>query len=556
MRVDKIFSRLINIGREKSEDNLTIRQIQTLNVLLLTTFFVLIILGMINFSYQLYGVVVSNILIILFIVLPTFYFQSRGWNQFASLFFITAISVALVRVCFMAYSDNRFTETENLFIPISLLPLILLKGQKKFVTYAILIIVLFYMKYQKSIFLSDIPWYEDNAFTLTIVNISVIITIQFFVVSVYRSALDRSILQLKDKETTLFSLIDNVPIFLATLDTKLRYIMVNRSYEKSFYLDRNQIIGRTINEVLPDDFLKDHSTYLQKAISEKTEVDFSEKRILPNQQTIYAYGKYVPILNKNNKVESVTVFVNDVTDLKKVEYDLKEANKSKNQLFSIIAHDLKSPLNLFTGILNLDEKSLSREEFIEFKNSVRKKLENLNATIDNLLQWSRSQLDQSSFSPKKVDLLMTVRSSTELYREMFKLKAVELHIQAENGFYFGYVDEDHVRIISRNIIHNSLKYTEKGRLIISFKRVENGDIELIFNDSGRGISSEKLKEIKKGQITRSESGTMGEMGTGIGMQLIKDLLKVNNCQFDIESQKGEGTSIRILIPGFEKNSQD
>lgn len=542
--------RVISVGVVHARDQLRKRQVQTLNTLLLITVFFLLLLSVIDLLHGLPWVAFLNLVIVPVIIFPAFLLQSRGKFESASIYFTLGISSILLYVCMMAYQDKRFTETENLFIPISLLPLILLDGKKRFIIHLLLILALLFLKYEKLNALGSLDEFAGNTLNLTLVNISVIVIIQFFVVVVYREALRYSMTQSMDQEKTLFSLIDNVPIYLAILDRDHRYIMMNSNYETSFLLTREEMLGRQIDQVLSGELLKAHKEYLDKTIREKKEVEFSEHRTLPNGTTFYAYGKYVPVLNEFGEVDRVTVFVDDVTKLKEIENQLKEANMTKNQLFSIIAHDLKNPLNLFKSMLSLEEELISKEEFSMFKQNIRKRLENLSNTLDNLLEWSRNQMDRPSFNPVRVDLKKVIMESISIYEDMFEAKSVQLDIQAPEEEYAGYLDQDHFKIIFRNLVHNALKYTEKGKITISIEPMEANKMKVIIEDSGIGMTESKLNEIRSGKIKSSEGGTRGEMGTGLGMPLIIDLLKTNHCRYKIESKRGSGTSFTIIIPGI------
>jgi signal transduction histidine kinase len=230
--------------------------------------------------------------------------------------------------------------------------------------------------------------------------------------------------------------------------------------------------------------------------------------------------------------------------------ELKEALDFKNKIFSIIAHDLKSPVaSLVQNSVLLDfdlEEDKRNQLFTSFRELSSAAL-NL---IDNLLYWGRSQGDQVNFNPESINIRPVIEEVFALHKEMAGQKSITLESNYE-GETTVFADKELMEIILRNLVSNAIKFTNKeGNVRISVtKDPENEHLLLIsVKDNGVGIPENRVKDLLGNKEMISTAGTLRERGTGLGLRLCYELVRLHNGDLFIESAEGKGTTVKIILP--------
>jgi two-component system sensor histidine kinase/response regulator len=236
--------------------------------------------------------------------------------------------------------------------------------------------------------------------------------------------------------------------------------------------------------------------------------------------------------------------------LKQQTEELLLLNSFKGRLFSIIAHDLKSPIyalrNLFRNMLQYD---LPAEDIKGMVPEVVNELTYTTSLMENLLVWARSQMRADSVKPQPIDLAAIIEEVSRLLRLQAEAKHIRVTVCGDNPV-IAFADKDMVNLIVRNLLSNAIKYTpEKGRIKIAAQRNPLG-VELSVQDSGTGIEPEALEKIK-GNIFYSTKGTSGESGTGLGLMLCREFAVRNGGELLIESQPGNGSIFTVKLPAAE-----
>ena len=226
--------------------------------------------------------------------------------------------------------------------------------------------------------------------------------------------------------------------------------------------------------------------------------------------------------------------------------ELKALNSTKDRLFSIIGHDLRSPIASLKGILLLiDNQQLSREEFNELLQHLQKNVDNVHGMLENLLQWSMSQMKEMKPSLKAFEINDVIEQTVELFKDVAKQKKIDLQTDLNDNLIV-FADENHIRVVVRNLLNNALKFTpENGRVSIKGK-VKKNFFELKIIDTGIGINTEEMQLIFSNP--KLKQGTTGEKGTGLGLILCRDLIKQNSGKISVKSEILKGTTFEIQIP--------
>jgi signal transduction histidine kinase len=241
-------------------------------------------------------------------------------------------------------------------------------------------------------------------------------------------------------------------------------------------------------------------------------------------------------------------------ELQKKSAELTESNRSKNRILSILGHDLKSPVAQLKGVLDLlHSQELSKEEFDGISHILKRNVDGLYENIDNILSWSKSQMEGFKVQLLPTNIKKVIRPCLELlqYQANSKEITITLNIIEEIAF----VDQDLLQLIIRNLLSNAIKFSNKGSNIDIFSQKDGDFIKLVIRDYGLGMSEIQLDTILNQQVSLLESsvGTDKEKGTGLGLNLCKEFLGLMGGSMMLESKKGEGTSAILMLQSVTVN---
>jgi two-component system sensor histidine kinase/response regulator len=227
--------------------------------------------------------------------------------------------------------------------------------------------------------------------------------------------------------------------------------------------------------------------------------------------------------------------------------ELAELNSLKTKLFSVIAHDLRSPMYALRNLFrNMHQQNLPAEEM---KMMVPDVLMDLNYTIglmENLLQWSKTQMQSSAARPEELDISGTVKEVVQLLH--LQAEAKQIYIENKNNQpVYVVADKDMINLVLRNLLSNAIKFTPQQGIIQVGVNELSGFIEVYVQDSGTGISHEALQKINENNFYTTK-GTSSESGTGLGLMLCKEFLAKNGGQMHIESEPGRGSIFSFTLP--------
>lgn len=233
--------------------------------------------------------------------------------------------------------------------------------------------------------------------------------------------------------------------------------------------------------------------------------------------------------------------------LKKSEAHLRELNETKDKIFSIIAHDLRSPFQAIIGfatLLNDGMGSSSIEEMKEMSAQITNVSEKTYKLLDDLLTWSKSQLGQLSPTSVRLnlhDLVDKVMGQMSMLAE--KKKILLLNDIKEDIIIKA--DKDMLEFVIRNLIHNGIKFTNIKGEVRCYSSVKEGKLLIHVEDTGIGIQYGKQKEIFSLSGNLSSSGTSEEAGTGLGLMLSREMVELNGGQISLSSEPGQGSCFTI-----------
>ncbi|PKQ60477.1 hypothetical protein BZG02_19180 [Labilibaculum filiforme] len=245
------------------------------------------------------------------------------------------------------------------------------------------------------------------------------------------------------------------------------------------------------------------------------------------------------------------------TILDRKNIDLLDSNKTKNRLFQIISHDLRSPLASVYNISQLIKIFIQQKKYHlleESSNDMEECIKNVLSLTDNLLSWSLNQSGKLPYKPSVLPLKPLVESNLQTYSSVAKQKDIHLQLLI-NEPVFVFADRQMLDTIIRNLLNNSLKFTPTGGVIaVGIKQYDNF-VELWIKDNGIGISENQIAHLFDVDNLESHSGTSGEKGNGLGLLLCKQFIEQNKGEIWVESTINLGTTFRFTIPARENTNE-
>ncbi len=230
--------------------------------------------------------------------------------------------------------------------------------------------------------------------------------------------------------------------------------------------------------------------------------------------------------------------------------ELKRLNELKDKIFSIISHDVRTPLATLDGLLHLfndEEIEMGPKELVRYTNLVQNELHSIQSLMDNLLDWVKSQLLEKQAVKSSVNIYEIVQEIFDLYNERIKIKNINFY----NNIDFDeivYGDKDIISFVSRNLCANAIKFTKKGGDVIVESETSDDTIKISVIDTGVGMDDETLESLFDKQNVSSQRGTSGELGTGLGLRLCKELVEQNDGTISVESELGKGSTFSFVLP--------
>lgn len=230
--------------------------------------------------------------------------------------------------------------------------------------------------------------------------------------------------------------------------------------------------------------------------------------------------------------------------------ELKATIKARDKMYSVIAHDLRSPVGTLKMMFNMLSMTLTKEqvgdegfEMIEMGNDIA---ESTFLLLDNLLKWTKSQTGRMNAVFQDVDLSEVILFTSHMSDMIAQVKNIKIEFDIPGSIQVR-CDVDMVKTILRNLLSNAIKYSNEGsRIIISAEETPTHGVVHI-RDFGQGISEDDMPKLLNPDIHHTTYGTKNEEGSGLGLMLCQNLTRRNGGNLSIESKPGEGSTFTFTI---------
>lgn len=235
-------------------------------------------------------------------------------------------------------------------------------------------------------------------------------------------------------------------------------------------------------------------------------------------------------------------------EIKKQAENLQELNQLKTKLFSVISHDLRGPISSLRALLELlADKSMTPEEFVSVSGKLKTNIDSTQQTLENLLNWCLTQMEGIKTIKSQVPLTKAIDQACALLNDAASSKEITWKKNFVE-YALASVDRNQLQLILRNLLHNAIKFSKTNSVVNLSITPQENFWKISIHDTGVGMNKEEINTVLNTHYYFSKYGTKQEKGTGLGLMLCKEFIKLNNGFLEIESEIDQGTTISVLLP--------
>ena len=231
--------------------------------------------------------------------------------------------------------------------------------------------------------------------------------------------------------------------------------------------------------------------------------------------------------------------------------ELRKTIAGRDKMYSVIAHDLRSPMASMKMLLNTIMMSVEKDkidpDIFDMLEMSNKTSEEVFSLLDNLLKWTKSQLGKLTVIPQKLDISGLADGVVEVMNSVAEVKHIKL-IRTDHESFFVYVDIEMIKSVLRNLISNAVKFSNPDSEIKVGIKAEDGKVIVSVTDSGKGIKKEDQHKLLKDSIHFTTYGTNSEEGSGLGLLLCRDFARKNGGELWFESEENLGSVFSFSLP--------
>ena len=328
-------------------------------------------------------------------------------------------------------------------------------------------------------------------------------------------------------------------------------------YYKSFKMLEDSLFSQEMNEKLFRDQMRFETESKDTQIAQLSRLEALQKGEIKKQEfirnifvvlaalagillvTIYRSGQRRIKINK--------LLLEHQEEMEKRSAELEQLNQVKDKFFSIISHDLRSPINALAGLLDLMDRGAIRPEDME-KNvhELKARFNHARTLLNNLLDWTLLQMDKLSLHAAKIDMQKVGAENIQMLGTVQE-KKIEIRNEIAEGT-IAYADSNTINLVIRNLVTNAIKFTNEGGHITLYAEEKGKFWNICVKDDGVGIKPEVLNMLFDKTSPYSTRGTANEKGTGLGLILCKEFVEKNGGTISVKSEEGKGSIFSFTVP--------
>ncbi|MBA4053352.1 MAG: hypothetical protein C0490_01435 [Marivirga sp.] len=242
-----------------------------------------------------------------------------------------------------------------------------------------------------------------------------------------------------------------------------------------------------------------------------------------------------------------TLLLRHQEEMEKRSEELERLNQVKDKFFSIISHDLRSPINALAGLLDLlDKGAVSAQELPKHIKELKARFNHTRTLLNNLLDWTLLQMDKLNLQATKIDIFNIVEENIQLLSSV-QGKDIKLINEVPKNT-IGFADSNTINLVIRNLMTNAIKFTNDGGHVVIKAKDKTSELLISVTDNGVGMNNDVLKMLFDKTAPYTTRGTANEKGTGLGLILCKEFIEKNGGKIWVESEEGKGSTFFFTLP--------
>lgn len=353
---------------------------------------------------------------------------------------------------------------------------------------------------------------------------------------------------------------ERLPRGVLVIDEDLRLVFAN-AVAREFFHDAYDLVLKTGQRLL--DFLPSQESrqwrqcFLEAFAGESAPGDHVRERGDGTEQILKVEAELLE--NEGEDQAQILVLFEDVTarrhyerELLQIHEALEEANRTRDTIFSILGHDLRSPIAQLNALLYFFRRAperLSQEKIDEYVRNLEDSTRHLSKALENILHWS--SLHRNSIRPsfQMVNVAEVAAESAGLLQLDAQRKNIRIELDSPNPLEIP-TDPDLLAYIVRNLLANAIKFSHRGGTVTVRQSVDrDGHYTLDVIDRGLGMGRDHLASVRNRERIMSTAGTLGEKGLGLGLTLCCEFCDLLHGALSIDSVAGKGTTVSVVLPG-------
>ena len=373
------------------------------------------------------------------------------------------------------------------------------------------------------------------------------------------------------------AILDNTTSVIYMKDTDGRYILINRQYELLFGVTNEAIQGKTDFDIFPAEAAEAFRKNDLLALKENRPIELEEKA--PHRDGIHEYISIkFPLHDASGKVNAICGISTDITERKKAEAILKDyskrlegtvatrtrelkaakeeaeyANRAKTEFLANMSHDLRTPLNVIVGFAEMMETRtfgpLGDPHYEEYVIDIRDSGSLLINLIDDILDISKVEAGKYELYEETLDITSLIQSSVKMISTLAEARKLHLVTNIEPNIPMLRGDEKVITQILNNLLSNAIKFTPAdGEITASAKTDEDGSINVLIADTGKGMSRHGITKALKPFEQTDGAHSKRHEGTGLGLYLCQKFIKLHGGDIKLQSKVGKGTTVTVRFP--------
>lgn len=349
-------------------------------------------------------------------------------------------------------------------------------------------------------------------------------------------------------EARLKAILDNTPAVVFIKDEDARYTLVNRQYEALFHIRNEDIVGKTDYDVFPREHAERYIADDKTVLGSKIAVQVEESVPQDDGMHTFITTKF-PMWDPMRGQYAVCGIATDVTERKQAEEKMAEAVKVKSEFTSMVSHELRSPLTVIRGAIELVHDAVTGPINADQKKHLEMALhsvERLNRLITDVLDYQRVESGRFNYQIEPSDLVSVISDTLDGFRTVIDKKGLQLILDFQEGLPQVMCDQDALVQVVINLLNNAVKFTNAGFIKVYAKK-RDGVVEVGVEDTGFGIAKEDQSQLFH---SFSRVGNHGReiSGTGLGLAICRKIVEHHGGTIAVKSSPGHGSTFYFTLP--------